>query len=726
MGDIRIKDQVCNPDGGVSRVLLVHERGVRDIYRFTFDDGATCEAGLDHLWKVRNPRARRFRKKSITDNLEKWQIATTRQLIDRIKRKDVVIPLTVPPEFTVTARYKDGRWPVPAYALGVFLGDGHIGAENLTLASADPEIPAAIERLGFTPTSFARQRDGQCFVYRYDNGLKFSFEKLGLGGHRAWEKFIPEQYKIAPLEMRWALARGLFDTDGYADSRGHCSFTTSSEQLGLDVQWLVRSLGFKANVTTKTPSFTYKGEKRKGRLAYTVWAKGSNQEELFSLNRKRARAALPFNGGYSERSRKIVSIEPCGQAEARCITVDHPNGLYITDDFVVTHNSYVLLLSALQYVDMPGYSALLLRRTMPELMAPSSLVPLSHDLLSGGDAVWHAQRMYWSFPSGAKLSFGYCDREDDKGRYKSAAYQFIGFDELTDFSESVYTFLFSRLRKATKISDIPLRVRSASNPGGFGHNWVKQRFIVEGKKFGRVFVPARLDDNPFLDRTSYLRSLANLDAYTRSQLLDGNWDAKPPGGKFHRAWFASRIVTAGPAGMNKVRFWDLASTSPERGKDPDYTVGALMGEYDGRYYLMDLRRERNTPKNIQDLVSVTADLDDRDVMIRMEQEPGSGGVNTIDTYTRLLAKYDFKGLKSTGSKEMRANPFSAQCEAGNVYLVKGDWMNDFFDEAELFPHGAHDDIVDACSGAYLVLAEMQSTSTLDDILVVGNVQKPVW
>jgi predicted phage terminase large subunit-like protein len=329
---------------------------------------------------------------------------------------------------------------------------------------------------------------------------------------------------------------------------------------------------------------------------------------------------------------------------------------------------------------------------MPELMAPESLIPLSHSILGGrNDCRWHAQRTFWSFASGARLSFGHCEREDDKYNYKSAAYQFIGFDEASAFSETVYTYLFSRLRKSTKIGDIPLRVRCASNPDGIGSQWLKRRFITEGQKHGRVFIPAKIDDNPFLDRTSYLRSLSNLDPYTRSQLLDGNWDAKPPGAKFHRSWFANRIVEAVPSGMQRVRFWDLASTSPQKGTDPDYTVGTLMGVSEGKYYILDVRRDRNTPKHIEDLVSVTAALDGQDVMIRMEQEPGSGGVNTISTYTRLLAKYDFQGIKSTGSKEVRANPFSAQCQAGNVYLLSGTWIEEWVSELELFPYSAHDD-----------------------------------
>ena len=95
----------------------------------------------------------------------------------------------------------------------------------------------------------------------------------------------------------------------------------------------------------------------------------------------------------------------------------------------------------------------------------------------------------WRFPSGASLSFGYLDTEADKYRYQSAEYQFIGFDELTQFSESQYTYMFSRLRRL-KGSSVPLRMRGASNPGGYGHEWVKQRFITRRGEGGRIFIPA--------------------------------------------------------------------------------------------------------------------------------------------------------------------------------------------------------------------------------------------
>ncbi len=157
--------------------------------------------------------------------------------------------------------------------------------------------------------------------------------------------------------------------------------------------------------------------------------------------------------------------------------------------------SEALLMAALQYVDVPGYAAILFRRTYTDLALPGALMDRAHEWLQGTAAKWSEKNKTWTFPSGATLSFGYLENENDKYRYQSAEFQFIGFDELTQFTETQYLYLFSRLRRLEG-SKIPLRMRAASNPGGVGHEWVKQRFIVGDKPF----VPASLDDNPYIDR----------------------------------------------------------------------------------------------------------------------------------------------------------------------------------------------------------------------------------
>lgn len=378
--------------------------------------------------------------------------------------------------------------------------------------------------------------------------------------------------------------------------------------------------------------------------------------------------------------------------------------------------SIALLMAALQYVETPGYAALILRKTYSDLSLPEALMDVAHKWLDGTDARWDAERHTWIFPSGASLSFGYLEHPQHKYRYQSAAFQFIGFDELTQFQETDYRYLFSRLRRSEG-SSIPLRMRAASNPGNIGHEWVKQRFMVEQGE-DRVFLPAKIADNPYLDKESYIRSLDQLDPITRQQLLDGDWTARQQGGKFRREWFT--ITLSRPVGARWVRRWDMAATEAKPGKDPDWTVGLLMGlTKNGSIYIADIRRMRGSPGACEALVKQTALTDGRDVAIRMEQEPGASGVKVIDDYRRrVLQGFDFKGVPSTGNKELRANPLSSQAEAGNVNLIQGPWIIAFLDELELFPQGAHDD---QCFPAGTLIMTLRGEIPIESVLPSDHV-----
>lgn len=364
--------------------------------------------------------------------------------------------------------------------------------------------------------------------------------------------------------------------------------------------------------------------------------------------------------------------------------------------------SEALLMGALQFVDVPHYSAILFRRTYNDLALPGALMDRALCWLGGTQAKWNSMKHIWAFPSGATLTFGNLEHEQDKYRYQSAEFQYIGFDELTQFTETQYRYLFSRLRRLEK-TYIPLRMRSASNPGNIGHDWVKRRFLTEGEEYGRIFIPAKLHENPHLDRKKYIESLNQLDPITRRQYLDGDWTARHGGSIFRREWF--EIVNEPPADLKKVRYWDLAATKPRQGKQPDWTVGALVGEKQGIYYVCDVRRMRGSPPEVESLIKQTAILDSHKISVYMEQEPGSSGVAQIDYYNRQVLKgYTFRGVKTTGPKEERASPVSSAAEAGNVKLVRGSWNGDFLDEFEAFPLGSHDDQVDAVSGAFQKLS----------------------
>ncbi len=372
-----------------------------------------------------------------------------------------------------------------------------------------------------------------------------------------------------------------------------------------------------------------------------------------------------------------------------------------------------LLMAALQYVTEKNYAALLLRRTYKDLALPGALMDRAHEWLQG-KAHWDDQEKTWAFKSGATLTFGYLETEVDKYRYQGAEFNFVGFDELTQFTESQYTYLFSRLRRLEG-SDIPIRMRAASNPGGVGHDWVKQRFIVPGKDElaaqGRYFIRALMEDNPYLDRAAYELALSKLDPVTREQLRNGNWDITLSGGLFQRQWF--EIVPGAPRGR-QVRYWDLAATEKKKGKNPDWTAGCLMSEKNGIYYIKDIIRFQKSPADEEDIIKQTARLDGIETEIFMEQEPGASGVIVIDHYARVALKgYSFHGIKSTGEKVIRAKPLSAAAANRNVKLVQGLWNKDFLEECEPFPNeGIHDDQVDAASGAFTQLTQHVTTSYL--------------
>ncbi|MCK9328192.1 MAG: phage terminase large subunit [Bacteroidales bacterium] len=366
--------------------------------------------------------------------------------------------------------------------------------------------------------------------------------------------------------------------------------------------------------------------------------------------------------------------------------------------------SDALLMAALQYVSESDYSALLLRRTYADLSLPHALMDRMDEWLRNTDAAWKDKTKTWAFPSGATISFGYLEAEKDKYRYQGAEFQFVGFDELTQFTETQFTYLFSRLRRLEG-SEVPVRIRAASNPGGVGHEWVKARYITpspeELSRDDRFFVPATLTDNPFLDQDAYTESLDYLDPVTKAQLKGGDWDIKAAGNKFREEKF--KYVDQAPAGLKLIRFWDMAATEPYPGnKDPDWTVGLLMGEKAGYYYVLDVFRCRKNPKERDEMIARVLWMDGNTIQQRMEQEGGSSGKDDILSFAKTLFKgFDFRGVHPTGSKEVRANGVSGAVDNELVYLVRGQWNSAFVAECCAFPQdGVHDDQVDCFSGAY--------------------------
>lgn len=364
-----------------------------------------------------------------------------------------------------------------------------------------------------------------------------------------------------------------------------------------------------------------------------------------------------------------------------------------------------LLMAAAQFVHVPGYSALLLRENFPDLNQPDALIPRSKAWWSG-KATWNERDRRWTFPSGATITFGYLEKDTDVYQYQGAAFQFIGIDELTQHTEFRYRYLFSRLRRpeAGPLAEVPLRMRSATNPGGKGHQWVYDRFIdSRTREPGAVYVPARLADNPSLDAEQYRSSLARLDSVTRAQLEDGNWLIRK-GGIFQPGKF--RIAECCPAGSDiaRVRSWDKGYATKG-----DFTAGALISRTpEGLWYVEDVVRMRTGPGERNRIIVATAWDDamryDHAVRQLIERPPGAGAETTADLI-REMAGLSVEAIRPVGQKEDRAEPAAAQVENGNVFLVRGPWNRAFMDELATFPLGENDDQVDAFATGFNWLAE---------------------
>lgn len=187
--------------------------------------------------------------------------------------------------------------------------------------------------------------------------------------------------------------------------------------------------------------------------------------------------------------------------------------------------------------------------------------------------------------------------------------------------------------------------------------------------------------------------------------------APEDGNVFKRPWFP--VVDALPSHARRIRYWDKAST---RGGG-DYSAGALLAESDGLWYIAGMVRGQWSSHDRNAVIRQTAALDGWDTPVWVEQEPGSGGKESAEITIRELAGYDVHAERVTGDKVSRARPLAAQAEAGNVRIVRGDWNTAFLDEICAFPNAAHDDQVDAVSGAFNHLAlSMHAVEDITDLL----------
>lgn len=406
--------------------------------------------------------------------------------------------------------------------------------------------------------------------------------------------------------------------------------------------------------------------------------------------------------------------------------------------------TYGLLLDPLRHYNNALFGGVIFRRTSVQIKIEGGLWDTSMGLYTLLNGKPREHFLEWKFPSGMSMSFANIEHEADVYNYQGAQIPWLGFDELTHFTESQFFYMMTRNRST---SGAKPKIRATCNPDP--DSWVRRFidwFIGEdgfpikermGKlrwfirindqmiwansaeeiylQYGRdpeiqpksvTFIAAKLEDNQVLMKKdpAYLGNLLAQDRVTRARLREGNWNIRASAGTlFKEEWFP--IVESIPGGWIDIcRFWDRAATKPhEQNKDPDWTRGLKLYKYgDGTFVVGDLKSARDTPGQIENLIKNTATHDTTSTKIRVQQDPGSAGVSEAEHFVKMLAGYNVDAIPFSKDKVTRAKGVSAQAEWGNIKVLRAPWNKEFFAELENFSEdlSGHDDIVDTLSGAF--------------------------
>jgi predicted phage terminase large subunit-like protein len=425
------------------------------------------------------------------------------------------------------------------------------------------------------------------------------------------------------------------------------------------------------------------------------------------------------------------------------------------------------------WAHLPGFLALILRRDstqLPDLLSKAeALYPKILNCRASAPKKWGGRTAY-QVPGGGTILYGHCQLARSYTQFDGWEINLLEFEELTHFTEKQYKYICARVRSSDP--KLPTLIRATTNPGGEGHEWVFKHwgawldpdFEAEGlppkdsrpvgppakpgevwwieqrqegtatrevyhredqtprgtRTLSRTFIPAKLTDNVdlFKNDPNYLEQLKSLDPLRRSQLLGGDWLAKPAAGLFFkRKWCQLVEKSDVPPGARLVRFWDRAATEKTDENDPDFTVGLLMARHGSTYWIVDRKKGQWSPGKVETLMRETVEHDvieyGKQVEVAFAQDPGQAGKDQAQRMVRILNGFRVAVTKESGSKLVRFGPFSSQAEHGNVRVCRGVWNNDYFACLEDFDgqEKQHDDDADASSGAFTRLTHSNGYSS---------------
>lgn len=426
--------------------------------------------------------------------------------------------------------------------------------------------------------------------------------------------------------------------------------------------------------------------------------------------------------------------------------------------------TFALLLEPLHYINNPKFGAVIFRKNNNQIFAEGGLWDTACNIypFCGGKAV-KSPVSVWRFPSGMKVTFSHIELEKDVLKWQGSQITLLLFDELTHFTKKQFFYMLSRNRSTCGVKPY---VRATCNPDS--ESWVaefiswwwdektgypiaersgKIRWFVrrndvlhwadskeelwqtfelktpeeQAEPKSVTFIASTLQDNQILleKDPGYLANLKALSIVERERLLYGNWKIKPAAGLYFPRNKVNLIEEIPNDVRQWVRTWDFAATEDRKNTDNGaaYTAGVLIGKRKNGYVIADVINRRMNASEVRQTVLNTAKTDKakyKNVKIRLSQDPGQAGKDQAEQYIKLLNGFSISVVRESGSKETRAEPFSAQwiglqgTEKGNVYVLLSDWTESYLSQLESFPEGKYKDMADASSNGF---AELTKSNT---------------
>lgn len=348
MGSLKVGDKVYCPDGSTSNILEIHKQGLKDVYKVTFQDGSYTHCCIDHLWLTQTYNDRNATTKINGKKIKKQRngsVKSLKEIIPTIRNSSGKLNHYIP--VTEAINFKEQEHIIDPYLMGILIGDGCL-TQKITFSTSDQEIVEQFQSK--LPKNYSIIKSSG----KYDFSIKGSGQK-----NKFWEevkrlklntksytKFIPDEYLFDSIKNRTQLLQGLMDSDGHVTSRqkSSISYTTTSEHLAENVKNLVQSLGGIVNVRSGQNYYTYKGIKKLGHIYYSLNISLPINVVPFKLKRK----LNNFTPRKKYLPRRAISkVELVKQEECQCILIDHKNHLYLTNDYIVTHNTYMSVYAAI-------------------------------------------------------------------------------------------------------------------------------------------------------------------------------------------------------------------------------------------------------------------------------------------------------------------------------------------------------------------------------------------